>query len=143
MLYACLSNAVFTTFPESTSISIGEDAIFFCAGYGKILLWTVNDVGALFLDGVTYHIKSENGLRRSNLIISGTVDYNKASILCQVVADDVVYNAPLAYLTLIGKSMDLNVMEGNKNYTSTKVVYYTNLLACLMSSISKIFIYFF
>ena len=119
-MYLCLAcvrvlNAVFTTFPKSTSVSFGEDATFSCAGYGQVLLWVVDDTGAMFHDGARYRTNVIKGLRESILTVFGTVENNNASILCQMIADDVIHNAPLAYLTLLGESVDFGLLERRKN----------------------------
>ena len=107
-------NAVFAAFPESTSVSVGEDATFFCAGYAQVLVWIVDDTAAMFHDGALYRTKLVNGLRESNLTVLGTVENNNASIKCRIVVNNVVYEAPVVYLTLLGESNERKV--GRKKY---------------------------
>ena len=105
-VHARIFNAVFTTFPESTSVSVGQHATFFCAGYGQILAWFVDDIAAMFHGGVKYSTKVVNGLRESNLTVFGTTENNNVSIACLIVVGTVIHDAPLAYLTLLGESKE-------------------------------------
>ena len=98
--------AVFATFPESTSVSVGKNGTFFCAGYGQVLVWIVSDTAAMLHDGAIYHTKVVNGLRESNLTVFGIVENNNASIMCQIFANNALHNTPVAYLTLLGESRE-------------------------------------
>ena len=97
-------NAEFAAVPESTSVSVGKNGTFYCAAYAQILVWIVDNTAAMFHDGATYRTTLVDGLRESNLTVVGTVENNNASIVCRIVVDSVVYDAPVAYMTLLGES---------------------------------------
>lgn len=109
----------FWQYPNSTTVSIGQQTMFSCNGDGSYIYW--------FIDGVNYEtIASEElkkrgislsgnhslipyrdscGTQYSNLIIEGNCYNNQTEVYCMLLGDRYPYNftSPIATLTVQGK----------------------------------------
>ena len=89
--------------PESVSVILGQEAEFVCAGVSIAIGWTINgtsveDFGASSTDEVV------DGVRRSTLTVSGSVENNNASIQCLlIVSASEILPLPPVFLTVLGK----------------------------------------
>ena len=92
----------------STSVPLGETALFMCAGEGILLFWTINgqpyDGPANKERGVKVMYNNTNPpVWKLNLTIPGTMENDNVSIQCVLFHPSEVYYSPAVYLTVLGK----------------------------------------
>ena len=99
-----LSLACTVSAPVSTSVKLGEEARFSCAEEAYLILWTIDNINTDLL-GIKPTFKEVDGILRSNLTLTGTVENNNVSIQCWVVyLDAPPLQLPPVFLTVLGKS---------------------------------------
>ena len=88
--------------PKSTSVMLGEEAKFSCSGEALAVFWTINGVGIAGL-GIDSTEENVNGVLTSTITVTGSAQYDNASILCVLVS--LLTNNPLppVYFTVLGK----------------------------------------
>ena len=89
--------------PQSTSVLLGQNATFSCAGKGLSIIWTNHDENVDLL-GLEPTNDVVDDVRISNLTITGSAESNNFSIKCVLA---VLHSIPLqsqpVFLTVLGK----------------------------------------
>ena len=90
------------TQPQSTSVLLGQNATFSCAGKGLQIIWTNHDENVDLL-GLKHTNEVVDDVRMSNLTVNGSAESNNYSIKCLIA---VLHSSPLqsqpVFLTVLG-----------------------------------------